>query len=214
MKSKVVLEERKFEEIDKMLNGVANRYANWGGISRDDIYQECWLKTMQLIEAYGEVPDMNLICQSCYNRIFDLGRYQARRVNQIPVDPAQFDYSGTEDHAENKDSAMFRDTEWSASSHIGSDFMSGIVLDEIEKLFNENSNEREYVRELEIYIGVREVTKSEIDKLFDFSASMENELAWNLGFANSGSNGYRNVKRRVRAAIAEYLGLTEYNKNC
>ena len=49
MKSKVVLEEKKFEEIDKMLNGVANRYANWGGISRDDIYQECWLKTLIIL---------------------------------------------------------------------------------------------------------------------------------------------------------------------
>lgn len=213
--SKVVIEEKKFEEIDRMLNGVANRYANWGGISRDDIYQECWLKTMQIIEITGEIPDMNLICQSCYNRIFDLGRYQARRVNQIPVDPAQFEWSDTEDRADSKSPSGLRDIEWTASStHIGSDFMSGIVMEEIEKLFGEDSNEREYVRELEIYIGVREVTKAEIDKLFDFSASMENELAWNLGFANSGSNGYRNVKRRVRAAVAEYLGLSEYNKNC
>lgn len=206
---KIVLTEEQFDAIDKMLNGVANRYANWGGISRDDIYQECWLKAMQIIEACGEVPDLNWICQCCYNRIFDLGRYQARRVNQIPIDISQFDRQ----EASSDQTSYFEEME--KHLPIGTDFLSEVILEEIENLFDADSNEREYIRELEIYIGIREVAKSKLASLFDFNSSMENEIALNLGFANSSSNGYRNVKRRVRAKVAEYLGLGEnYNHRC
>lgn len=214
MKKQVVISEEDFNKINAMLKGVSYKYKDWGGLSFDDIYQECWLKTMEMIQDWGTIPDLNLICRSCYNRIFDLGRYQARRVDQLPTDPGSFDWgedSLTDNDSDKASSASnkLQDAILNGSSEkLGSDFESNLIMEEIENLFPEGSKEREFIRELEVYDGLREEFGADIyNKLFNRNMTKENEIARNLGYANISSSGYKSLRWRVRCTVAKFLDI-------
>lgn len=193
METKIVLKEEEFNSLDSMLRGIAGKYNGWYGLKYEDLYQECWLKASEVINSSEEL-NLDLICRCCYNRVMDIVRYTTRRLNQIPMDPG--DESNRPLYG---NSAKL----WNNSK---TNFDINLILEEIENLFDEGSREREYIHELEVYFGVKDATKEAINSLFDFSSSRDNEIAWNLGYANSSSNGYRGLKWRVRCAVEEHFG--------
>ena len=207
IEKKVVLTEEEHESLDRMLKGISLKYAGWGGWDYDDIYQECWQKALEIIVAYhGEMPNLNLIAQSCYNKIFDLGRYAKRRVNQIPIDTAQFDWNNTSD-----DTGYFAEMEGHVPMGSVQEAMSNLAIEELMNLFAEGSNEREYVFQVGLYVGAFDTDVKKIKAYFG-DQRMDLEIALNLGFANDTSNGYRNVKRRVQAKILEFNDWERYRK--
>ena len=217
--NKVTITEEYFNQLETLIHGICMKkkeYAEKVGLDYDTIHQECWVVAMGVIQgeaANGRLLD-NMIkpgwfAQCCFNRIVDLGRYQFRRVNQIPVDPSVFDRSNTnvDDNYSSGDSIWTeaRDMFWNTGVKPGSDFDSELNITDIENLFPEGSRERRYVEAMEIYANVKQVDPDVFDSIFTLTASVRNELAWYLGFARSDSSGFRNLERRVRDKIREYL---------
>ena len=210
---KLQLSENQFKELNKMLNGIARKYAGWGGIDYDDILQECWVKAITVINQTGELK-LNLIASSCYNRIIDLCRYQKRRVNQIPVEHSQFDYR---DESDSNNSLDFSPIEgWNITQQSTEDVViDNLAVDIIEDLFAPGSIEKEYVHLVAVYLRLKQPNVTNIKIIFNENAPMENNIAISLGYANSMSSGYRNCKKRVRSVIAKHMGWGDnYNHKC
>ena len=209
---KVQLNEQQFNELNKMLTGIARKYAGWGGISFDDLLQECWVKALKVIDTVGELR-LNLIAVSCYNHIFGLCRYQQRRANQIPVEHSQFEYRD-----EAVDNLEFSPIEgWTPIQQTTEEIVfDKLAIDDIENLFNPGSVESEYVHLVAVYLRIKQPRSSvNFEIIFNENSPMENNIAISLGYANSMSSGYRNCKKRVRKVIAEHMGWGDnYNHKC
>lgn len=220
----VTLTESYYQSIDALLRGICTRkrrYAEKVGLDFDTIYQECWTKVMTLIRSAVEKGTFeknsvnpSLISQVCYNHIIDLGRYQFRRVNQLPMSALTAELQPK--NYEDVDSGRFTDfrmdtghvalySEVLANNNVRTDFDSDLTIYDIEHLFAEGSRERKYIEAIEVYTGVKEVTSEVYSSMFTMTAGMRNELAWYLGFSGSDSSGFRNLENRVKTKVKNYL---------
>lgn len=206
---KIVLTEEVYEKLNEMLEGICwkkDRYITSVGLTHEDVVQELWCKAMQVIDDCGGEANLSLIASCCYNLIVDLARKQFVRVNQIPMPVGEMldTMDCSNDSRTQRDMGFYvEDCFWNKNLKLGTDFDSGYVIEEILGLFEEGSKELEYIKLVMIYSGVD--TSVDPNLFFDFDASMRNELAWKLGYAGSGSNGFRGVERRVRSEIEKYL---------
>lgn len=212
--------KEQFDELDNMIGGISYKYAGWHGMSRDDFYQEGWCVAIKVLDEVGYEP--NLIAHNFYNRITDINRYNRRRENQQPFDPTSYAMASVSESQIKNSPLQTEDSYkppyegyWSKKNRLGTDFSSKISIQEMNKLFEDGSKEQRYFQLVSIYIGSVENADALMDKLFKFERSMDVEIAELLEFASSSSSGYRNVKRRVRRAIAKYMGWGEnYNHVC
>ena len=205
--NEVVLTDEQFESVDRMLRGISRKYRNWYGISEDDIYQECWVKTLKLMEKFdGELPNLNLIASSCYNRIFDMCKYHQRRQNQLPswnADIAKEQASSGRIHK--TDAQPIGDYMKPAKLGTVEQSDAELALEEIMNLFDVDSRERRYIYLIGLHEGVfKEERPFESAELFGDGSRTEFRIAKDLGYANDTSNGYRGLKRRVQSKITEF----------
>lgn len=187
--------DAQFGQIDKMLNSIAWQYHGWYELSHDDLYQEGWVKAIEIINRYGF--EYGAIASSFYNRIMDLGRHQKLRQNQISTDPLLFFSEMSGSYCD----FNLQDVE------LNEDFYSRLDIHDMSNLFDD-SKESKYFQMVAVYSDA--VSGFELDgeeTSFDFESSMNVELAEKMGYANSTSLGYRRIKNNVRNTIAKFLGM-------
>lgn len=195
---KVKLTTNQFDEVSRIVKGIAKKKGDWfaeqGGA--EELEQELWVKALNIIEGCGEYPGGNLIASSCYNLVTDL--YRKKKVRQRC-------FSCEEDVI-----AVM------GSKSIDSD-QSMVIVEEMRNIFPVGTKERELFELFELWSGINNPSRKELRVTF-LSDTMRTELALNMGYANSSSNGYRRLVWKVQDAINDYLdglrnaGLEDYRK--
>lgn len=216
MANTMELSKEQFDQLDQIIGGISWKYRDYYGMSRDDLYQEGWCEAIKLIEEKGFQP--SLIASAIYCRMKDLMRYNSRRQNQILFDTLP-DRTSLDDkpflESVMRTDIEYYDTYWTGKNRIGNDFDSQVNIKEMDKLFEEGSNDQKFFRLVAVYIGTVKNSEKIQKSIFNFDSSMDYEISLKLGYPNSTSRGYRSVKRRVRKTIAQYMGWGEnYNHAC
>lgn len=190
---KVVLSDKEFSDLDKMLNGIAWKYNGWSGLQQEDIYMELWIKALEVIKSMGKI-EMNLLAMCSYNRAIDLCR-SAKKQNER--------YFNASDLLE-----VFGNTDEAGSGQTFSccteDDHSSINIQDMINLFDPGTKERKYIILVALYLGLDESVYGESkSKMLFGNDRMELELAHLLGYVNDTSNGYRRLRGRVREKLVE-----------
>lgn len=195
---KVNLTETQFKELSAVVRGIAIKKGDWfaelGGV--EELEQELWVKALNIIEAIGEYPDIRWIARACLNLTTDL--YRKKKIRQRCF-------------------ACEEDVVASMGSKSLDSDNSMVIVDEMRNIFPVGSKERELFELFELWSGIKNPSRKKLDVTF-LSDTMRTEMALNMGYANSSSNGYRRVEHRVREGVQEYLdglrneGLENYRK--
>lgn len=176
------ISDEEFDQLHKMVRGIASKFHGWAGMHVDDIEIDLWIKTTQIVNGWNGEVVPNFIARCCYNEAKSLYRKELKHKDVHPYDKGLLEIM-----LEKNDS---RDTE---------DDLSQVHIEEIIGLFEEGTKDKEYVQMLNTYL------QGDDDEKYDFeSRVMNQEIALKLGYANSTSNGYRRLKYRVGEVIKEY----------
>ena len=128
--------ESRMDAFTRIVKGVAKKYASqW--IDQDDLEQELWVKTLELIADAGgeEHLDPNLVAKACYRVAVDYYRYCRRRYDanvEYIAETGDDDASSTVDYAKlYKTHGIVKDTDYT-------------FFREVIDLFEVGSKERKY----------------------------------------------------------------------
>ena len=197
---KVILDNKEYSEIDKMLHYIAIRYNNWSGLEYDDIKSELWVKTLNVIKDINYI-NLRLIAKCCYNTGYDLCR-KAKRKWEVVDTNSELVYAdgfSTENKFEDDDEL----------------YLDNIIVQEVVDSFPKNSRERNYLIYLALYLGIPLRDHEERNLTFErtygkYPKNYRRELliAKALGFSDDTSTGYRKAKYEVRHRLAEMYKIS------
>jgi hypothetical protein len=196
----IKLSEEEFNKLDKMINGISWKYNGWSGLEQEDIAMELWIKTCEVIKYTGNI-NYNLIARCCYNKAIDMCRSARKTVTN------SFSASEFLESCFNSDKDFAKDSDnGSINISRNSDFYSKTDIEDMIKLFDPDTKERKYIILMILYLGLDEEIFNNpgscYDKLFG-NERMDYEIAKKLNYANDTSQGYRQLRERVRNKLRE-----------
>lgn len=178
------------EELTRIIHGIALREA-YKVFSRsvEEIEQSLWIYILEEELKKGEL-DGNLVADICYKKIVDMIRYDMNR-NSVDINDETFDESEVENVALH------------SKFESSSNYELKIMVQELMKKFPEGSKERIFLDFWATYADLE-------DHGYDTRGSKrqpspENQLAYYLGYANSGSCGYRSFRNKMREFVKNYM---------
>lgn len=197
--------DAKMERVKSIVEGVARKYASkW--LERDDLEQDLWVSTLELINNCGgiENADLPLIAKSCYNKAVDLYRYHRKRYESKTqlIDE-------TESDDEQFSSASVDQSKYSvAKTPTGFD---EAVLREVIDLFPKGSRQRKYVIAKLYFYGEIDEGFSGLDKDDELklpeTGDNESDFVQMIGFNSRYPGSWGAMKYGIRETIYKYLGL-------
>ena len=183
--------ENRFEEIDRIVKGIARKYSSTKWIEYEELYQELWIKVSELLKSNPEVS-LNMIARCCFNCAVDLYRYSRRRyeANSEYVEDGGFDGNPTLSHV----------TFENPHTHL--------LIRELLDMFAPHSIERNFIL-VKLYIdGSIEKHDFSDDEILDRVPEgkvTDRELALLLGFKSSRPPKWVSTKRDVRSIVLDFL---------
>jgi len=196
----------KIKELEKLIDGIANKYANECnrttiGIDFEDLRQELWTRALEKgLDSNDISPDR--AARSLWNLAVDLYRYQARRAHQ-----PRFISTDDGDHSEDyltSDSDALPPT---LRRLVGSP-MSPARVNDWSELYVEEfvqglpQDEQLYVKAKLVEYSV--ISDSRFDNLQKFT---ETEIAISLGYRGTDDNRFKDLKRRVKSRLKTYISI-------
>lgn len=198
------LTNEEFMKLNKMCIGIARRRQGWSRLTAEDLTDDLWIKAMELIRSNKSCANQGTINfkwigRCLWNKVIDICR-SAKRTNDRQFAATEFMDAFVKemssDTAKKTGSPLFED-----------DHDSAVNIQAILNLFVPGSREHQYVRLVALHVGAGDCLgkakfKEKRNEIFG-DKRMELEVAVRLGYASDTSNGYRNLRSRVRKSIVE-----------
>lgn len=201
-KTPVDLTPEQYKRLNKIINGIATKRHGWLQISREEIVSELWVKSFEVIKRCQDfIP--SIIARALWNRLNDVCRYTKKRKEKVILSSEWLEKIETEDEVDGQ------------SLSVEDDNTSKLYIQEILKLFPEDSIEKLYLKTLIFQIGLDEfLSEKDIDSLRTQEDKLilnneklrqrkETKIAKLLGFNAESSSGYRAVKESVKKILIE-----------
>lgn len=197
--------ESKMDQFGRIISGVARKYASIY-VDREDLEQELWLTTLQLIERCGgeEYTDANLVARNCYNRAVDFYRKSRRRK-----DSTRRMLEDWEMYDEETGEGIVDDGIFSAASCFDTGYDT-VMIKEVIDLFPEGSKERKYIVTKLYMYGEIDENSGLPDKLEIPEGSTEADVLHTLGYTGKTASGsWLKLKNAMKEKIYQHLGLVK-----
>lgn len=194
----------KFEELDRIVNGVARKYqSKW--CSHEDLYQELWIKVSELLQKHGDEIEPKLVAKCCYNTAVDLYRYNRIRYESTA------EYFETDGYGDDGVDSIFKESSDTRLTHVQfTDNHTHMMISELLDMFECNSIERNFLL-IKLYtsgnIEIGEFPEDTILLKVPSSHKLKDgEIALLLGFKSSRPPKWNKIKNQiVRNAVLAYL---------
>ncbi|AWD93055.1 sigma-70 family RNA polymerase sigma factor [Bacillus phage vB_BceM-HSE3] len=187
--------------IAEIVEGVASKYGNSFGMSKEDIQQELYIKLLETNLIDESQP--KLVARTCYNKAVDIYRYERRRYN------SRTSYEGDE-LASKLESTSVVNTSFKRVNPYLSPEKHYQHLEMID-LFEQGTRERKV-----IVIRYYQSNIFDLEECLVFEPSLteemllelkdtEGSIAQALGLKGCNSGSYQSVKKRIRLVVRDYL---------
>lgn len=196
------LTPEQFKRLNKIINGIAAKRNGWLQIPKEEIISELWIKSLEVILRCDQF-NPSVIARSCWNRYNDVCRLGKRTRDKVVLSSEWMEKIETEDEVDGQ------------SLSIEDDNTSKLYIQEMLKLFPNNSEESIYLKSVLFQIGLEDyLDKSDIKMIRDFEDNLmakndklrqrqETKIAKFLGYTSESAVGYRTVKEKVRQILIE-----------
>lgn len=196
------LTPEQFKRLNKIINGIAAKRSGWLQIPKEDIIGELWIKSMEVILRCNQF-NPSVIARSCWNKYNDVCRVGKKTRDKVILSSDWMEKIETEDNIDGQ------------TLSTEDDNTSKLYIQDILKLFPEDSEENRYLKVLIFQIGLEECLEEddikylkEIDrklavKYNNIRQRRETKIAKLLGYSSESAIGYRNIKDSVKQKLVE-----------